>query len=150
MAVGNAFIKGIECPVGISFLSQSQSTLKPKPEVTLSQSMQWPSRLPTRCREYHIGYLCRHLREVRYRNRAPLPISVPLDKISKDNVYCRFPDEDIVALREAWPHNSSVLSPLIVLSGSNTLTKDGEFLTGFEVLSNLRECHAALKDSLNG
>ena len=112
--------------------------------------MQRPSRLPTRYRENHIGYLCRHLREVGYRNGAPLPISVPLDKITKDNVYCRFPDEDVVALSEAWSHNSSVLSPLIVLSGSNISTIYCEFPTGFEVLSNLRECHTALKDSLNG
>src|SRR5258706_1056057 len=112
--------------------------------------MRWTCRLPTRGRENHIGYLCRHLREVRYRNDASLPIPVPLGEISKDNVDCRFPDEDVVALGETWCHNSSVLSPLIVLTGSNTSTKYREFLTGFEVLSNFRECHTALEDSLNG
>ncbi|SRR5258706_16267924 len=110
--------------------------------------MQWTSRLLTRGRKNHIGHLCRHLREVRYLNDAPLPISVPLDEISKDNVDCRFPDEDVVALGEAWPRNSSVLSPLIMLSDNNTWTIC-DFLTGFEVPSNLRECHTALKDSLN-
>jgi len=37
VAMGNARIKGIVCPFGISFLSQSQSVVIPKPEVTLSK-----------------------------------------------------------------------------------------------------------------
>ena len=122
MAMGNARIKGIVYPFGVSFLSQSQSTLIPKPEVTLSQLAEWLSHLPTCSRENHIGYLRRHLREVRHLNNAPLPISVPLDEIPKDDIDCRFPDEDVIALGEAWACDSSVLSPLILLSDSDTWT----------------------------
>jgi len=147
--MGNARIKGIVCPLGISFLSQSQSILIPKPEVTLSQLAEWLRCLPTRGRENHIGYLRRHLCEVRYLNNAPLSISVPLGEIPKDNIDCRFPDEDVVALGEARHRDLSVLSPLIVLGDSNTWTI-GDFLRDFYVLNNLGKRHTVMKDTLNG
>jgi hypothetical protein len=118
----NARIKGIVCPLGISFLSQSQPTLTPKPEVILSQLAEWSSHLPTRTREDHIGYLRRHLREVRYLNNAPLPISVPLGEIPETNFDGGLPNEGVIALGEAWLCDSSMLSPFIILTESNTWT----------------------------
>jgi hypothetical protein len=147
--MGNARIKGIVCPSGVSFLFQSQSTLIPKPEITLSQIAEYPRRLPTRGGENHIGYLRRDLREVRYRNNAPLPISVPLGKISKYNIDRRFPDEDVIPLREAWRYDLSVFSPLIVLCSNNTWTIR-EFMKGFDVFNNLGKCLTVLKYGLVG
>jgi hypothetical protein len=102
----------------------------PKPEVGLSQAVRWPSCLRTCGRENHIGYLGRHFREVRHPNNAPLPISVPFDEISKDHLDCRFPDEGIIALGEAWRCDSSVLSPLIMPTDANIWTIKS-LLTGF-------------------
>jgi len=140
----NTRMKGMVYPLDISFSPQYQSILIPKPVVTLSQLAEWPHCLPTRGREGHIGYLLRrHLREVRYLNNAPLSISVPLGEIPKDNIDCRFPDEDVVALREAWSCDPSVLSPLIVLGNNNTWAIC-EILSGFGIFNKLGKCHTPL------
>jgi len=102
------------------------------------------STYATRGREGHISYpLRRHLREVRYLNNALLSISVPLGEIPKDNIDCRFPDEDVVALREAWSCDPSVLSPLIVLGNNNTWAIC-EILSGFGIFNKLGKCHTPL------
>src|SRR5258706_2992511 len=88
MAVANACMKGIVYPLGICFLSQSQSTLMPKPDVNLGQPAQWPSCIRTCGRENHKGYLRRHVHEVRHLNNASPPISVPLDEIPENNLDC--------------------------------------------------------------
>src|SRR5258708_3099031 len=87
-AVASACIKGILCPLGISVLSQSQSTLIPKPEVGFSQlaHTQQPDCLHTRGGENHKRYLCGHVHEVRHFDNGPLPISVPFVKVPKDNL----------------------------------------------------------------
>ena len=102
----------------------------PKPEVTLSQGAQCPDCLRTCGRENHKGYLRCHFREVRHPNYAPLPVSVPLDEISENNLHCRLPDEGIIALGEAWPCDSSMHSPLIMLRQGNIWTICG-VLAGF-------------------
>jgi len=140
-------MKGMVCPLGISFSSQYQSILIPNPAVTLGQLAEWPRCVPTRGRENHIGYLRRHLCEVRYLNNAPLSISVPLGEIPKGNIDCRFPDEGVVVLGEAWPYDLSVLSPLVVLSSNNTWAIR-DFLKGFDIFNYLGKCHTALKGTL--
>jgi len=120
--VVKACIKGIVYPLGTSLLSQSQSALIPKPEVAFSRlaHAQCPSCLHTCDRENHKGYLCGHLHEVRRFHNASLPVSIPLDEVPQNNLDCGLPDEDVIALSEAWSCDSSMLSPLLVLSGKDT------------------------------
>jgi hypothetical protein len=148
-AAVKACMKGIVCPLGISLLSRSQSTLSiPKPSVASGQLAQCLSPLHTCSGENHIGYLRGHLHEVRYFNNTPLPISIPLDKIPKNNLGCRIPNEMIVNLSEAWPCDSSMLSPLVVFADGNIWTVKG-LLTAFYDSSDLRKCCTTLKDGLN-
>ena len=86
-------------------------SLKPLLE---SASSVHTDRLHTRSRKNHVGYLRSHLHEVGDFNNAPLPISIPLDEIPKDNLHCCLPNEVVVALSETWPRDSSMLSPLVV------------------------------------
>ena len=121
MEVVKAFIKGMVYPFGTSLLSQSQSALIPKPEVGFSRLANSAPKLPHTCgRENHIGYLCGHLHEVRRFHNASLPVSIPLDEVPQNNLDCGLPDEDVIALSEAWSCDSSMLSPLLVLSGKDT------------------------------
>jgi len=150
-AVANACIKGIVCPLGISPLSQSQSTLIPKPKFAFSQLAR--AQCCLRCLhtsggEYHKCYLCGHLQKVGYFNNSPLPILIPLVKIPKGNPDCRLPHKDVIGLGEAWPCDSPVLSPLVVFTHKEVWTVS-ELLGGFYDLSYLWECRTALKDGLN-
>lgn len=107
------------------------------------------SPLPlTRSRKNHIGDLCGHLREIRGFNDAPLPVLIPLDKIPENDLYCRLPNEGVVALGEAWPCDSPVLSPLIVLTHENIWTVSN-LLNDFNDASDLWKSCATLKDRLN-
>lgn len=151
VAVVNARIKDMVWLLGISVSSQSQSTLIPKPDVAFSQlaHTQCLSCLHTRGRENHQGHLYCHFREVRHPNNAPLPISIPLDKIPKNGLDCRLPDEDVISLIEAWRCDSSVLPQLIVFSTMNAWAISG-LLKGFYVLSKPRKCSTVLEDGLKG
>lgn len=150
-AVDNACIKGIVCPLGISPLSQSQSTLIPKPGFAFSQ----PARtqcslrcLHTSGGEDHKSYLRGHFQKVGYLDNSPFPILIPLVKIPKGNPDCRLPHKDVIGLGEAWPCNSPVLSPLIMVTHKDVWTVS-ELLGAFYDPSHLWECCTILKGGLN-
>ena len=105
------------------------------------------SCLHTRSRENHKGYLGGHFGEVRHPNNAPLPIPIPLGEIAKDNLDCRLPDEDVIILTKAWPCNSPMHPPFIVLSDGNTWAICN-LLNGLNVSSDLRKSSTVVEDSL--
>jgi hypothetical protein len=123
--------------------------LMPKPEVGSATPCSVPSCQHTRGRKNHKGYLCGHLRKVGHFNDAPLPISIPLNEIPKNNLDCRLPNKDVVTLSEAWPCDPPMLSPLIVFTANNIWAMS-KLLHRFYTSSNFGKCCTALEDSLCG